>query len=522
MALSSRNPFRSNAATPNITGTSVMTSPQLNQTVTTSPPPTMPVPPAQATSPPPTFSDTVVPPAEPQPQVAENRLAVDDFEVRLPIEEPPPYSVRPSSTTGETTIAQGPRRPFQRAPSPPTHITPAQTGGSFLSTHGTLLGRRPGGLLQQLTNSLNSMVDSLNYDDINRRRSTGSPQRAPQNWSAYPGQQRTPPQAQYAPPPHPPPSHLGVAPPPRHPASPSRVLSPELPAAASSEFARDFYAAGAGDPQARVLPTRTYTPPPDPPPVPPPRPRVNSEHLPIPKSPRPLSTPAASSDFARDFYAVGVGEPDAPGSSSSYAPPPGPPPHHSQPAAGPSTRPIPNDGRPTTVPTVGHPLLKDGKILIYPKRHECDKCHNVGYKASDPSRPCKKCWPKYAKPFTGPIVYSFSNTNPESTFQRPLTSVPVPAPPPRPSPMFATPQQNARFAPGGYVPTQQGGFISPPTGVHPVGVGRPPPGAMVYQAGDPRLGGRLCWRCDGKGNVSFLFLERITCEVCGGIGRTFN
>lgn len=66
-----------------------------------------------------------------------------------------------------------------------------------------------------------------------------------------------------------------------------------------------------------------------------------------------------------------------------------------------------------------------------------------------------------------------------------------------------------------------GGFYTPPTGVRPTGMGRPPPGAVVYTAGDPRIGGRLCWRCDGKGNTSFFLLDRITCEVCGGIGRTF-
>jgi hypothetical protein len=28
---------------------------------------------------------------------------------------------------------------------------------------------------------------------------------------------------------------------------------------------------------------------------------------------------------------------------------------------------------------------------------------------------------------------------------------------------------------------------------------RPPPGSVVVQPGDPRIGGRLCWKCDGAG-----------------------
>ena len=35
--------------------------------------------------------------------------------------------------------------------------------------------------------------------------------------------------------------------------------------------------------------------------------------------------------------------------------------------------------------------------------------HNTGYKSYDPSRPCKKCWSKYGKPFSGPLAFSFSS-----------------------------------------------------------------------------------------------------------------
>lgn len=69
--------------------------------------------------------------------------------------------------------------------------------------------------------------------------------------------------------------------------------------------------------------------------------------------PRPVS-----SDFARDFYAAGSGS----GSSSSATP-------------GPSSAPSsPTDARPTQSPTPGHPLLRDGRLLVYPKGFVCDKC----------------------------------------------------------------------------------------------------------------------------------------------------
>ena len=35
---------------------------------------------------------------------------------------------------------------------------------------------------------------------------------------------------------------------------------------------------------------------------------------------------------------------------------------------------IPDDGRPTPRPTPGHPLLRDGKVLVYPVGFECRKC----------------------------------------------------------------------------------------------------------------------------------------------------
>ncbi|PPQ65147.1 hypothetical protein CVT24_011042, partial [Panaeolus cyanescens] len=233
-----------------------------------------------------------------------------------------------------------------------------------------------------------------------------------------------------------------------------------------------------------------------------------------------------SSDFARDFYAAGTGE----GLIGDVArdPPPSSAPATSSSASSrresSNSSSAQNDRTPTTQPVAGRPLLKDGKLLVYPKGFQCDKCHNVGYKHADPLHPCKKCWAKYAKPFTGPLAFSYTRSEPglspeSSNFQKPLPRMNPPAPPP-PQPFqqqsFGTPP--AQFPPGGY---HQGGFYGPPNPMAPFQtMSPPPPGTVVYPAGDPRIGGRLCWRCNGKGNVSFLF-DRMNCEVCGGVGRTF-
>jgi hypothetical protein len=369
----------------------------------------------------------------------------------LEVDEPPPYTPDPSMT-GDTILEQGPARPFQRAPAPRAAASspPQNPHWARVQSHVT---SNPTGSSSTL-NSLNALGESL----FQQLRATLNPPLSRQNtgrssWSGYPGQGQ--------------------------------------PAAYASSHA---------------LPTPNAS---------------QSSHLDLPP-PRHPSSPMAStnsSDFARDFYAAGTG--DRPRGEGGYAPPAGPPPAQ---GGSSSSSSVPNDGRPTTTPAVGHPLLKDGKLLVYPKNYTCDKCNNVGYKKADPLRPCKRCWNKYSKPFTGPLAYSFSPesaSDPNSNFQRPLPHIPPPAPPPVP-PNFSLNPPPAHFGQGGYMTNHHGGFYSPPTGIHPVNFARPAPGSVVYMAGDPRIGGRLCWRCNGKGNTSFLLLDRITCEVCGGIGRTFD
>jgi hypothetical protein len=83
---------------------------------------------------------------------------------------------------------------------------------------------------------------------------------------------------------------------------------------------------------------------------------------PIASSPQP---PRPSSSSVRDFYAAGTS------SQPAFAPPPGPPPTM-QAQYMPS--PPPPDGIPTAYPAIGHPLLNDGNVLVYPKGYKCNKC----------------------------------------------------------------------------------------------------------------------------------------------------
>jgi len=131
---------------------------------------------------------------------------------------------------------------------------------------------------------------------------------------------------------------------------------------------------------------------------------------------------------------------------------------------------------------------------------------NIGYKDADPSRPCQRCWGKYARPFSGPLTYSFSLNPSDGVFQRPL-----------PMPVYRQFNPPGAFPPP--FPPQPIGFGSPPPIIHGVPPG--PSNAVVYNAGDPRLGGVLCWMCGGKGRVNLILLN-IDCQLCNGVGRTFQ
>lgn len=258
------------------------------------------------------------------------------------LEEPPPYTPSASITAGETTVELGPSRPFQTVPSstnpsrnavsqnrnqlrvPSSSSSPLQP-----SSRSTPSGRSTS-IIQQLSDSFNdimhdlgSSIDSLSHSsNFNQgtasQRLTGQP-----NMFSYPGQYQRP-----GPRPLSNPTIRdthNLVPPPRHPLSPSASLHP--------------------------------------PPSHPPPPSTSTHSLP--------SMTSHSSDFARDFYAAGADSGEVLVTEAAFAPPPGPP-SSARPA--PATQSVPNDVRPTSQPQAGHPLLKDGNLLVYPKGFECRKC----------------------------------------------------------------------------------------------------------------------------------------------------
>lgn len=254
-------------------------------------------------------------------------------------------------------------------------------------------------------------------------------------------------------------------------------------------------------------------------------------------APGDIVPPGPLSDFARDFYTA------------------------SSPTAQTGVE-DEDDGRPTATPKPGHPLMRNGRVLVYPASYECRRCtsaelyaillfmnfclgaaagHNVGYRNNDPTSPCFKCWERYARPFAGPLttinwkgMYTVSNA--PLGYQRPLPRFT----PPHMSGMgMSAPasRSSSHAHTSGYSGSTSSRILPVASGSIPMGLyldsaqGRPgpavrvadhpPPGAMVFRPGDPRLGGRLCWRCGGSGVTTFLIFDEQPCSVCDGIGRTY-
>ncbi|KAG1747814.1 uncharacterized protein EDB91DRAFT_1048199 [Suillus paluster] len=183
---------------------------------------------------------------------------------------------------------------------------------------------------------------------------------------------------------------------------------------------------------------------------------------------------------------------------------------------------IPDDGSPTRTPTPGHPLLHNGRLLVYPnKDHICIKCKNTGYKNYDPSHPCGKCWEKYGKLYAGALTYtpwSAESSSRSSKFQRALPRFTPPQASqlsPQPSCYTGGPPHGA--PPQAPVPYGQDLYVYNPI----IGLGDypPVPHAVPVRPGDPRLGGQFCWKCGGTGTLPLLIIDVRPCSVCGGIGR---
>ena len=356
--MSTKNPFRTPVVFPNPSGsrseTAIPSQSQISQ---------LPGPPLPRTSSSPPSTSTLYPPSSsPENNNAGssrsnlNAIERDD----LNAEAPPAYTPSADPDQGESTLEVGPRRPFQPSRRPPQQH------------HNTTPNQNPqGGWLSPQQNGY-PYGFSQSSPNIHQQ-----PSGSTSTWSAYPGQQQRVPQ-QYAPSPLPPPRHPSLS----HSRSQSEISS--TPATVQSEFARDFYAAGGGDSQVPLLSLKNrrrnqYTLPP----VPPPSHHPSLSHS---RSQSDMSSiPAtAQSVFARDFYAAGGGDVQIPSPSSpknQYTPPPGAPPgpsgNASTSAVGESrTRVggIPDNGSPTKIPTPGHPLLLNNKLLVYPGGHECHKC----------------------------------------------------------------------------------------------------------------------------------------------------
>ncbi|CDO70130.1 hypothetical protein BN946_scf184783.g14 [Trametes cinnabarina] len=257
-------------------------------------------------------------------------------------ELPPPYTPAPNVYEGEATLELGPRRPFQQTPQLPPQSYPHH---------------RPPWVSPEPPASWSSFSGGLHRESPN--------------------------------------TYTRPAPPPVHP-SLQNGGPPQLPPRPLSDFARDFYTAGAD---------------------------VQSGALGGPSSQYQGEAPTASSSW-----------------TARYAPPSGEPSHRSAKGAPTSSvdqtaNPADDDGRPTEVPVPGHPLLKDGKILVYPRDYECSKCHNTGYKGYDPSHPCSRCWDKYAKPYSGVLAHAPWSSEAQSESSSSRTSLQ------RPLPRFRTPQE---------------------------------------------------------------------------------
>ncbi|KAI0332671.1 hypothetical protein GY45DRAFT_1320560 [Cubamyces sp. BRFM 1775] len=460
--VSTFNPFRTPVASPNPTGASTSSAPQ----ATSSPSG------VNASSSSANTNEASASTSRPQANGSRTSIYMDRSVNDLLTEElPPAYTPSPNVYEGEATIELGPRRPFQD-PVP----VPRQNQPQWMPPQST---------------------------------STAS-----NSWSSFPGDMGRAGSSSIYTYPTPPPVHPSLQ---NLRTTSSRPVSDYSPSRPISDFARDFYNAGA-DVNAGVLggPSAQYQ-----------------------------------------------GE----GSSSStrFAPPPGEPPNRSAGYES-SQEEDSDDGHPTETPVPGHPLLRHGKILVYPRDYECDKCHNTGYKNYDPSHPCARCWDKYAKPYTSimaaapwPSDSQSGTSSSRTTYQRPLPRFRAPRTSLHSSnssysgsPSSLSGYNHSRSAstsrassgypgssarvipiPGGGVPVPHldpyNAYKAPPVfppsswfGSSAPVIPQPAGGnVVVYPPGDPRIGGRLCWRCGGTGRVSFFIFQEDACSICNGVGRTF-
>lgn len=160
-----------------------------------------------------------------------------------------------------------------------------------------------------------------------------------------------------------------------------------------------------------------------------------------------------------------------------------------------------------------------GLPWAYPRSHYCNKCKNSGFKVKN-GDPCSDCWKTFCK--------SAYNPNPNLGFKYPRNYICKKCHNTGHKLKNGKLCQDcySRFAPRNvqqrthHVGYHQQHIYAPPAPGPP---GMPPMAgmAMPVAPGDPRLGGVLCGKCRGRGQITF-FLDDELCPLCGGLGRLIN
>jgi len=323
--MSGRNPFRSPAQSPNPTGASAVSSAPSYTTLPLAPVPTGASSSSSPSNPPPSYS--AISERDPHSDDEESPEALPELTPRIPSARPPVTGGRPSlprndSQNGPPTSAPPPfpPRPSSRATDPPPPSSTPPVPVDILSTES---------LPETVPPPAYSVTPDVSGGELVVQQGPRRPfQRAPEPFLQFPApeirQQEQDQDRLQTPRPRPP----RFAPPP---GVPNPNPTSERPHSQLSDFAQDFYNAG------------TATPPPDG--------QQRQRQQQQPSQPR-------------------------------FAPPPGVPPPPRPRAASTSsgagsTAPPTSDGRPTTTPTPGHPLLRNGQTLVYPETYYCQKCRSL-------------------------------------------------------------------------------------------------------------------------------------------------
>jgi hypothetical protein len=143
----------------------------------------------------------------------------------------------------------------------------------------------------------------------------------------------------------------------------------------------------------------------------------------------------------------------------------------------------------------------------------------------DPMRPCRKCWSRYSRRYEGSLANADWEGNVNGTggtnYQRPISD-PPPMPEhvasalaPSPYPAHSRTSSASSSLRGNQV-TTNGPAVFFPSTQH---TRRAPRSNGVVHPGDVRIGGRVCWKCNGTGEVIVFIFDRARCRVCGGLGR---